>query len=112
MNRCVTISICLITGTFIYATLDKGVIRNYLPDMLWALAICHTAILMQENKFHPGFVFVLLVLPFFTEAGQLTLFPGTFDKFDILVYTGLYTGFFYSQIIQLCKRKLKVSSVV
>lgn len=110
MIRYLAIFISLLTGILIYEELETGMIRNYLPDLLWGLALCQTAVLMRENKFHPGFVYTLLILPFFTEAGQLNLFPGTFDWYDLLVYTGLYTTFFYSQIIQLCKRKQKVSS--
>ncbi len=110
MIRYFIISISLLTGLFIYAVLSTGVIRNYLPDLLWAFAICQTAILMQENKFHHNFIYALLVLPFITEAGQLTgLFPGTFDVYDLLVYSVLYIVFFHSQIIQLCKKTLKGS---
>ena len=111
MIRYLTIFLCLFTGVLVYAELNSGMIRNYLPDLLWGLALCQTATLMYEDKFHQGFIYVLLALPFLTEAGQLGLFPGTFDKYDLLVYGGLYTLFFHPQIILLCKRKLKASSV-
>lgn len=110
MKRYFIISISLLAGLLIYTVLSTGMIRNYLPDLLWAFAICQTAILMQENKFHHGFIYALLALPFLTEAGQLSLFPGTFDVYDLLVYSGLYTIFFHSKIRLLCKKTLKVSS--
>lgn len=107
-RRLLIIFSCLFTGVIVYALPVTGLIRNYLPDILWAFAICQTAILMQENKFHQSFIYVLLLQPFITEAGQLPgIFPGTFDVNDLLVYSGLYTIFFYSQIIQLCKKTLK-----
>jgi hypothetical protein len=110
MNRCIIICASLLFGLIVYGVWQTGLIRNYLPDILWGFALCHTALLMLENKFHPVFVIALLVMPFVTEAGQLNLFPGTFDPFDLLVYAGLYTLFFHPQIIGLCKKLSKLFS--
>lgn len=109
MSRYIIIFSSLLGGVVIYGVGETGLIRNYLPDILWAIALCQTALLMRENKFHPGIVTALLVMPFITEAGQVNLFPGTYDPYDLLVYSGLYIAFFHPQIIHLCKRIRKAS---
>ncbi|HUR67080.1 MAG TPA: hypothetical protein VMZ03_12090 [Chitinophagaceae bacterium] len=110
MIRFVVILLSLLAGIAVYAFFQRGLIRNYLPDILWALSLCQAAILMYEKNFHPAFVGVLLLLPFLMETGQLGLFPGTFDAYDLLLYGGLYIAFFHPQIIFLCKRISKVLS--
>jgi hypothetical protein len=110
MTRYLIIGACLLTGLLIYAAGYAGIIRNHVPDLLWAWALCETVRIMQEQKFHQGFLYGLLAMPFITEAGQLGLFPGTFDPFDLLVYAGLYTLFFHPQIIGLCKKLSNHSS--
>ena len=62
-------------------------IRNYLPDFLWAMAVMNTAVFIWEKKFPMIYVYMLFALPFLSEIMQVfKLVPGTFDWYDLLVY--------------------------
>jgi len=108
MKRFITILAALIFGQIIYMASVSGVLRNHLPDLLWAYAICQTSRLMRENHYPEPCTILLLLLPFLTEAGQwYGLLPGTFDGYDMVLYASLYLVFFFKQIKTLCTRKTR-----
>lgn len=110
MMRIITILAALLAGQTIYMVSGSGILRNHLPDLLWALAICQTSRLMREHHFPGPYTILLLLLPFLTEAGQWSgMLPGTYDRYDMYLYTGLYLVFFFKQIKTLCSRKTRVS---
>ena len=94
------------------ATAASVLIRNYLPDFLWALALLNTTILLRDFKVSKFYIHTLYLLPFLSEILQLFKFiPGTFDWYDLLVYSIAYLIFFNSKIIFLCKNYLNHSLV-
>ena len=127
MKRLVTIMIVLISGAMVYwlfrpdimlfkalgihnSPLSIGnrflsmLVRNYLSDFLWALAVVNTALLLKEKKIAAIYVYTLFVLPFASEALQFyKLIPGTFDWYDLLIYSIVYLFYSHSKIILLCR---------
>jgi hypothetical protein len=66
-------------------------IRNYLPDFLWAMAVMLTAVFLQEKKIPAVYVYILFALPFISEVMQgFKIVPGTFDWYDLLVYAFVF----------------------
>ena len=99
-------------GFIFHATPNSLLIKNYLPDFLWALAILNTTILLRDLKVSNIYIYTLYLLPFISEILQLFKFiPGTFDWYDVLVYSIAYLLFFNSKIIFLCKNYLNHSLV-
>ena len=87
-------------------------VRNFLPDILWAIAINLTAILMASKKFPTFYIYALIILPFLSVILQYThLIPGTFDWYDLLIYSVTYLFFFNSKLNSLCKANSKILSV-
>ncbi len=87
------------------------VIRNFLPDILWAIAINLTAVVMQEKKFPAFYIYSLIILPFLSEVLQYIGFmPGTFDWYDLIIYTAIYLSFFNPKFKRLCKANSKILS--
>lgn len=111
MIRYFIITTCLLAGLLIYAAGVRGPVRNHVPDLAWAYALCQTVRLLQENRFQPVFAVILLLMPVLTELGQSGIFPGTFDPLDLLIYAGLYILFFHSQIMRVCKKLQRLLSV-
>jgi hypothetical protein len=108
MRKVLIAVLSLLAGTLVYLTRESGIARNYLPDLFWGVAVLATAFWMQEENFQQGFIYALLALPVITEIGQLEIFPGTFDVYDMAIYIFLLSVFFYVQIKKLCKREVKL----
>ena len=130
MKRTFFIISCLILGLGIYWLFSPGIylfkwlgfsndeliipasaisilIRNYLPDHLWAAAVNNTAILMAEKKIDAIYTYSLVAIPFVSETLQIFHFmPGTFDWYDLLIYFIVFIFCFNSKIIFLCKNYL------
>ena len=128
MKRIITILIFLISGLIIYWLFSPGIylfkwtgfnnkelniptsiisilIKNYLPDLLWAAAVNNTAILMAEKKIDAVYIYSLIALPFISETLQrLSFIPGTFDWYDLLIYFIIFLYYFKFKIYQLCKK--------
>ena len=86
--------------------------RIFLPDLLWAIAINLTAILMASKKFPVFYIYSLIILPFLSEIFQYTgLMPGTFDWYDLVIYLFVFLLCFNKKIIHLCKKNLNNLSV-
>ena len=86
-------------------------LRNFLPDLLWAIAINLTAIVMGEKKFPEFYIYALIILPFLSEILQYTgLIPGTFDWCDLLIYSITYIFCFKFKTPRLCKTNSENSS--
>ena len=87
-------------------------LRNFLPDLLWAIAINLTAILMASKKFPVFYIYSLIILPFLSEIFQyIGLMPGTFDWYDLVIYLFVFLLCFNKKIIHLCKKNLNNLSV-
>ena len=128
MKRLITIILLLLSGLIIYWLFRPGIfffkmagiynsnvitipvtqisilVKNYLPDFLWVIALYNTAILLKEQKVAIVYINSLIVLPFLSEVLQnFQVIPGTFDWYDLLVYLLAYIFCFKSKIIHLCK---------
>lgn len=70
------------------------IIRNYLPDILWVIALNQTAVLLRDKIGKINF-YLLIVVPFLTEILQnFQFFPGYFDWYDMAIYFLVYIFFF------------------
>lgn len=86
-------------------------VRNFLPDILWAIAINQTAIELEEKKFPSFYIYALIILPFLSEFLQYIGFiPGTFDWYDLLIYAFVNLYFFNPKLIRLCKTNTNILS--
>ena len=96
-------------------SLPKGwdaMIRNYLPDILWAIAVNQTAILLTAKRFPTIYVYSLIALPFLSEISQyFGLLPGTFDLFDLLIYFFSFLVCCKPKLLPLCKTNSSIVSV-
>lgn len=90
----------------------EKVLRFYVPDILAAIAVCQSVLLMHEKKFPGFFGYALLFLLLFFELLQiLPGLPGTFDFIDILIYFIIATIFFHPKIKKVCTGLSKRLSV-
>ena len=106
MKKGLFIFVPLLLGTAVYLFSDLDILRNYLPDTCWAIALCQAARYMIQLRFPLLQVGMLLSLPFVTEIGQTAIFPGTYDPLDLLFYFLILLFFFHLPIFLLCKRLL------
>jgi hypothetical protein len=107
MKKLLIVLLSLSAGTLVYLTGETGIVRNYFPDLFWGIAVLLTATWMEEENFQQGFIYSLIALPVITEVGQLGIFPGTFDIYDMTIYVFLLLVFFHVQIKHVCKRIVK-----
>lgn len=73
------------------------ILNNYYGDFVWVTALCFTVAFLTASKLAGRLsVFVLLSLPFITEAAQgAGLIRGIFDWFDILLYAFVILFFLF-----------------
>jgi hypothetical protein len=77
----------LLQGALIYGLRTTGLLRNYLPDMLWAYALVFALCFLIGQKEAEVFKIFITAAVFSTvlELLQITSYVrGTFDFFDIL----------------------------
>lgn len=129
MKRIITISVLLLIGVAVYWVLYPDmylfkalgiyntnrlviinrdismVVRNYLPDILWVIAIINVSLFMKEKHIPSIYIYLILFLPFLSEILQeFKVIPGTFDWYDLLIYTVAFLISFNSKTILLCKK--------
>jgi len=89
--------IALFLGVIIYLFPVNGVLRNILPDFLWAVSFS-VSLNLFASKFSPLLhVLTITLLGSVYEIGQkLSFWHGTYDVLDILAYI---TGAIFGQLI-------------
>ena len=81
----------LVLGIGIYRAADMAampsLVRNYLPDGLWAYAFLSSILLIWDRAINMAWTAVAFLLAIGYEAAQYGhLIPGTGDIFDVMTY--------------------------
>lgn len=101
----------LLLGYFIYFPgsyeLLPQLLKNYLPDGLWAYAFLSAILIIWDRQLHFGWVLISFLLAAGFELLQhYRLLSGTADAADVVVYflfmgIGLLTNRFFKKNIQI-----------
>lgn len=68
---------------------------NYFSDMMWCMALCFVTVAFSElNILNRSGKMIILMVPFITEVAQnFGIIPGTFDWYDLLLYSAIVSLF-------------------
>lgn len=101
----------LLLGYFIYLLgsyeLLPQLLKNYLPDGLWAYAFISMILVIWDRHLNYGWIFIAFLLAAgFELLQQYRLVSGTADAADIMVYflfmgAGLLTNHFFKKSTQI-----------
>lgn len=79
-------------------------LKNYFADFVWCLALIQVFLVLKEYRVPKIYLIILLCLPFISELLQsFENIPGTFDWFDILLYSAVFIFYFHKEIYKMKK---------
>jgi len=91
IDSIINVILPIMMGTAIYFLSDKilfpVLIKNFLPDGLWAYSLISCMLIVWNRKIHALWISLVFVLFFVLELLQyLGIISGTGDIFDIFIY--------------------------